>query len=55
MMPMPVSAASDVFSTCSATPVKETVPMVANAIMIAKDNPMSPTRFITNAFLDAVA
>jgi hypothetical protein len=31
------------------------VPIVAKAIMIAKDNPISPTRFITKAFLDAVA
>ena len=55
MIPIPVKAASEVFSTCSATPTNETVPMVAKAIMIANDNPISPTRFITNAFLDAVA
>ena len=55
MIPMPVNAASEVLSTRSATPTNETVPMVAKAIMIAKDKPMSPTRFITNAFLDAVA
>ena len=52
---MAVSAPVDVWSTCSLIPANETVPTVAKAIMIAKESPMSPTRFITNAFLDAVA
>ena len=55
MIPIAVNAASEVLSACSATPANETVPIVAKAIMIANDNPMSPTRFMTNAFLDAVA
>ncbi|CAB5061985.1 unannotated protein [freshwater metagenome] len=55
MMPIPVKAAVDVWPTASFTPLNETVPIVAKAIMMAKDRPMSPIRFITNAFLDAVA
>ena len=52
---MAVNAVSDVPSDASLTPAKETVPRVANAIMMAKESPMSPIRFITNAFLEAVA
>ena len=55
MIPMAVRAAVDVWWACSFIPAKETVPTVAKAIMIAKESPMSPTRFITNAFLEAVA
>ena len=54
-MPIPVNAAVDVCSAAAFTPEKETVPIVAKAIMMAKESPMSPIRFITNAFLDAVA
>ena len=55
MIPMAVRAAVDVCSACSLIPANETVPTVAKAIMIAKESPMSPIRFITNAFLEAVA
>ena len=54
-MPIPVRAAVDVCSAAAFTPVNETVPIVANAIMMAKESPMSPTRFMINAFLEAVA
>ena len=37
------------------TPVKLTVPKVANISMIASDSPTSPTRLTMNAFLAAVA
>ena len=53
--PMPVSAAVDAVSEASLTPLKETVPRVAKAIMMAKERPISPIRFMTNAFFDAVA
>ena len=36
-------------------PANDTSPKVANAIIIAKDSPTSPTRFATNAFFAAVA
>ena len=52
---MPVSAAVDAVSEASLTPLKETVPRVAKAIMMAKERPISPIRFMTNAFFDAVA
>ena len=52
---MAVSAVSDAPSDASFTPAKETVPRVANAIMMAKESPMSPIRFMTNAFFEAVA
>ena len=55
MIPIAVSAGVLTLSTESLTPSNETVPIVANAIMIAKDNPISPMRFITNAFFEAVA
>ena len=55
IMPIAVSAGVPTRSTDSFTPSNETVPMVAKAIMIAKDKPISPIRFITKAFLDAVA
>ena len=54
-MPIAVKAAVDVWWACSLMPSKETVPIVAKAIMIAKESPMSPIRFMTNAFFDAVA
>ena len=52
---MAVSAVSDALCDASFTPAKETVPRVANAIMMAKESPMSPIRFMTNAFFEAVA
>ena len=55
MMPIAVSAPSEVPSVASLTPLNETVPMVAKAIMMANESPMSPTRFAINAFFDAVA
>ena len=55
MIPMAVSALFDACPTCSLTPANETVPKVANAIMMAKESPMSPMRFMTNAFFAAVA
>ena len=39
----------------SATPEKLTVPSAANMPPIARSRPMSPTRFMTNAFFDATA
>ena len=55
IIPIAVSAASDAWCEASCTPSKVVVPRVAKAIMIAKDRPMSPTRFITKAFFEAVA
>ena len=55
MMPIAVSVGVPTRSTASFTPSNETVPMVAKAIMIAIVRPISPTRFITNAFFEAVA
>ena len=52
---MAVIVASDANSASSFTPLNETVPSDAKAIMIAKERPISPIRFITNAFLEAVA
>ena len=52
---MAVSAAFDAVCDAAWTPANETVPRVANEIMMANESPISPTRFMTNAFLDAVA
>ena len=54
-MPIAVIDASEAWWACSETPAKVVVPRVANAIMIASERPISPTRFITNAFFEAVA
>ncbi len=37
------------------TPLKVTLPKVANISMMARDRPASPTRLAMNAFLAAVA
>ena len=55
MMPIAVKVVVDVCGAASLMPANETVPIDANAIMIARERPKSPTRFITNAFLAAVA
>ena len=55
MIPIAVRAGVPARSAASFTPSNETVPIVAKAIMMANDNPISPTRFITNAFFEAVA
>ena len=55
MMPIAVMVASEALSASSFTPLNETVPSDAKEIMIAKERPMSPIRFITNAFLEAAA
>ena len=55
MMPIAVKVAVEVLGAASLMPENETVPIEAKAIMIASDRPRSPTRFITKAFLAAVA
>ena len=55
MIPIAVSAPCEVPSAASFTPLNETVPIVAKAIMIAKESPISPTRLAINAFFEAVA
>ena len=54
-MPIAVKVVVEVLDAASSMPANETVPIEANAIMIARERPKSPTRFITNAFLAAVA
>src|SRR5262249_16794362 len=49
------SIAADRWDAPAKTPSKEVVPSVANISMTASDSPTSPIRFITNAFLPAVA
>ena len=55
MIPIAVRAVCEALCEASFTPTNETVPSVANAIMMAKESPISPIRFITNAFFEAVA
>ena len=55
MIPIAVSAVSDAPSDASFTPANETVPSVAKAIMMANESPISPIRFMTKAFFEAVA
>ena len=55
MAPSAVNAAGDACGTPAATPVNETEPNCAKAIMIARERPISPTRFATNAFFAATA
>ena len=53
--PIAVSAPCEEPSAASLTPINETVPIVAKAIMIANESPMSPTRLAIKAFFEAVA
>ena len=55
MIPIAVKAPSEARGAASAIPENDVVPSVANAIMMAKESPISPTRFMMNAFFDAVA
>ena len=55
MIPIAVSAGLEAVCDAASTPLNVTVPRVAKAIMIANESPMSPIRFITKAFLEAVA
>ncbi len=53
-----VTVAGDCSATCSIcanTPAKETVPSSLNIRKMARARPTSPTRFMMNAFLAAVA